>query len=89
MIFIVCEARYNLFVCTCQTEGFEAELGAIQDDKAMSLVQTCSRVLQIALKVPRLLSRSDLLDLSNVNWTQRHKNRPVTCCNLMNKVKTC
>ena len=55
-------------VCTCEAEGFESELGAVQDDEAVSLVQTPSRVLHIALKVPGLLPRTDLLNLPDVNW---------------------
>lgn len=53
---------------TCQAKWLKAKLCAIQDDKAVSLVQPCCRVLHIALKVPGLLSRTDLLDLPNVNW---------------------
>lgn len=53
---------------TCQAKWLKAKLCAIQDDKAVSLVQPCCRVLHIALKVPGLLSSTDLLDLSNVNW---------------------
>lgn len=60
-------------VHTCQAERFKAKLGAVQDDEAVSLVQPCCRVLNIALKVPGLLSRTDLLDLSNVNWEDRRK----------------
>lgn len=53
---------------TCQAKWLKAKLCAIQDDKAVSLVQPWCRVLHIALKVPGLLSKTDLLDLSNVNW---------------------
>ena len=56
---------------TCQAERFKAKLGAIQDDEAVRLVQPRRRVLHITLKVPGLLSRTDLLDLSNVNWREK------------------
>lgn len=52
---------------TCQAERLEAELGAVQDDKAVCLVQPARRVLHVALKVSGLLARSDLLDLPDVD----------------------
>lgn len=59
-------------VHTCQAERFKTKLCAIKDDKAVSLIQPGCWVLHIALKVPRLLSWPDLLDLSNVNLGDRH-----------------
>lgn len=61
-------------VRTCQAEGFQAELGAVENDETVGLVQARCRVLHIALKVPGLLSRTDLLNLSNVNWRDRQRN---------------
>lgn len=72
ILITVCYMKNNQH--TCQAKWLKAKLRAIQDDKAVSLVQPCCRVLHIALKVPGLLSRTDLLDLSNVNWETDTRN---------------
>lgn len=56
---------------TCQAEGFEAKLHAIENDKA-EVVEPYCRVLPIALKVAGLLTFADLFDLSDVNCGARH-----------------
>lgn len=58
---------------TCQAEGLESELCAIEDDEAVVVIQS-GRVLHIALKVARLQPWPDLFDLPDINCKEKRKN---------------
>lgn len=52
---------------TLQAEGFQAEFCAVEDHKAVRVLGSEARILLVAVKVPRVPPRPDLLDLTDVH----------------------
>lgn len=53
---------------TLQAEGLQPELCAVEDNEAVGLVWSETRILLVPVKIARILSRPNLFDFTNVHY---------------------